>query len=508
MPEERGAAALELDHRLIEAIPGGIVHVGADGSIQCANAEALHVLGMSYDAITRRYTSDWEPVTMWEDGSPCRAEDYPVTRALVTGEPQPRATIGIRRPDGTVSWAIFTAMPVKDPDTGAVTGAVVTFLDITERKRLESRLRMSDRMATVGILAAGVAHEINNPLTYVMANLDMVARTVGDGDPRLATRLHEAMEGARRIRAVVHDLGVFSHADDGVATPTDVHEVLEFCARMLRNELHHRATLVRDYDGELPLIVADASRLAQVFLNVLANAVQAIAPGEARRQRIELRTRRAGDGGVEVTIADTGGGIPRDVIEHLSAPVGSPGLGLGLYMSHSIVTGLGGELTIESEPGRGTRVTVTLPPGGLHHRAGTPRPVAAAAPRARILVVDDEPAIRRCLADLLEDHDVVAVGSGRDAIAALDAGDFDLVVCDLLMPELTGMDVYGHARRQHPELVDRFVFMTGAACSAPVRQFLRETPGAVLEKPFRAPDVARVVTGLLTGADGRFASPP
>jgi PAS domain S-box-containing protein len=508
--DERGRAAEleELNHRLVEAIPGGVVHVRADGSILRANEEAQRILGMSYDAIARRYTQDWDPETIAEDGSPFRADDYPVTRALVTGEAQPRVTIGVRRPDGEVSWAVFTAVPLRDPATGAVTGAIVTFLDITERKQLEHRLRVADRMATIGMLAAGVAHEINNPLTYVMTNLHVLVRGLAVDDPKLASRAIEAQEGARRIRDVVRDLSELSHGGDGhgdgTSGPVDVHEVLEFCIRMLRSELDHRATLVRRFAAGLPQVVADASRLGQVFLNLLNNAVQAIAPGDARNHRVEVTTRRLDAGRIEVVVADSGPGMPREVLARVFEPfvttkAAGLGTGLGLYISHSIVAGLGGAIAIDSAAGEGTRVSVRLPCGAAdtERSAPPPAPLPRLVGRARILVVDDEQAICRGLADLLVGHDVVAVDSGRAAIAAIDEGGFDLVLCDLLMADLTGMEVHAHALRHRPDLADRFVFMTGATSSVQVRQFLQASPGAVLEKPFQAADVAQVVAGVL-----------
>jgi PAS domain S-box-containing protein len=497
----RAAELVELDPGLIEAIPGGIVHVGADGSIRSANAEALRVLGMSYDTITGRYTQDWDPVTIWEDGSPCPVEAYPVTRALLTGEPQARVTIGVRRPDGQVSWAVFAAVPVKDPATSAVTGAIATFLDITERKQLENRIRMTDRMATIGILAAGVAHEINNPLTYVMTNLHLLARDLAGRDPELVARADEAQDGARRIRDVVRDLSGLSHGGDGSARSVRVEDVLEPCLRILRNELHTRALLVRDFEPGTPPVVADPSRLGQVFLNLLANAVQAIPPGDARNQRIEVAVRCARDGAVEVVIRDSGPGIAPDVLARIFEPfvttkAAGTGTGLGLYISHSIVAALGGELAVTSQLGHGTRVTVRLPRG---ERAATPPspPRLRPVPRARILVVDDEPAIRSGLVDLLPAHEVVTAASGRAAIQAIEADDFDMVVCDLLMPDVTGMEVHAHARRNRPLLAERFVFMTGATSSSQVRQFLQSSPGAVLEKPFQPAEVRRVIDGIL-----------
>lgn len=142
------AAALrraeELNRRIVEAMPGGIVHVSAEGAILDANSEALRILGLSFDTLTRRYTSDFETETLREDGTPCPVEEYPVSQAIITGEPQPPTTIGVRHSGGAISWAVFRAIPIKDPESGAVTGAIVTFLDVTRERETIARLRQSE----------------------------------------------------------------------------------------------------------------------------------------------------------------------------------------------------------------------------------------------------------------------------------------------------------------------------------------------------------------------------
>jgi PAS domain S-box-containing protein len=124
----------ELNRHVLDAVPGGVVVVARDGAILRANVTAASILGLRFDEVTSRYVSDFDAETIWEDGSPCKPEDYPVSKALVTGEAQPPVTIGIRRRDGSIAWTIFRAVPVRSPATGRVTAAVATFLEITERK--------------------------------------------------------------------------------------------------------------------------------------------------------------------------------------------------------------------------------------------------------------------------------------------------------------------------------------------------------------------------------------
>jgi two-component system, cell cycle sensor histidine kinase and response regulator CckA len=154
--EEALRASEELNRRVLEAMPGGVVQTAMDGAILRANAEAQRILGLSFDRMSRRYVFDWEPETIWEDGSPCPASAYPVTRCLETGQPQPQATIGVRRPDGSISWAVFTAVPLRDPDTGSQAGAVATFLDVTERKQAAEALVEAHETLQTVVAAAPV----------------------------------------------------------------------------------------------------------------------------------------------------------------------------------------------------------------------------------------------------------------------------------------------------------------------------------------------------------------
>jgi PAS domain S-box-containing protein len=503
----------ELTRRLIEAMPGGVVHIRIDGSIERANPEALRVLGLRLDELTQRYVSDFAPETIWEDGSPCTAEEYPATRALVTGERQPPATIGVKRPDGEISWAVFTAVPVTDPDSGAVTGAVVTFLDITDRKRaeaereeLQSRLVLADRMASIGTLAAGVAHEINNPLTYVLTNLQLLETQLlqlgADVTSRLSTRLRDAREGLDRVRNVVRDLSAFSHEDTSTGA-VDVHAVLESSLRMAANELRYRARVVRSY-GEVPPALGNPSRLGQVFLNLLVNASQAIDAGCVEDNAITVTTSTSDDGQVVVEISDTGAGIPDEVIGRIFDPFVTTkdaglGTGLGLYICHNIVTGLGGTISVSSELGRGTTFEVALPAGdgsrvlvpvGSDPALPIPRETSA---RLRILVIDDEPGILKLFERALEGHRVTLATSGRQALYELEEREFDVIFCDLIMPDVTGMDVFENAIARRPELATRFVFMTGGAFTERSRRFVDALPDRILRKPFGDPELLEIV---------------
>lgn len=266
-------------------------------------------------------------------------------------------------------------------------GRSVIFLvrDITPQKTLELKLLQADRLAALGTLAAGVAHEVSNPLGYVSSNLHFVAeelaglrRALGDAEgpvdgehlrhvlEECEEALGEARQGTSRIREVVGGLKMFARGEDAEAAEglADVRRALESSISMAMPELRHRARLVREL-GELPPVRGSESRLAQVFLNLLLNAAQAIATGAPRRHTVTVRA-WAEDGKIVTEVRDTGEGIPPGNLERIfdpffsTKPVGV-GTGLGLAICHGIVTAMHGEISVESTPGQGTCFRVLLP---------------------------------------------------------------------------------------------------------------------------------------------------
>jgi len=249
--------------------------------------------------------------------------------------------------------------------------------DITERKQLQEKLHSADRMASLGTLAAGVAHEINNPLSFMLSNLRFIGEELhtlaGKGDDALRERLREVQEalnetlsGGDRVRDIVRDLKLFSRRDEGHRGPVNLHAVLDLCGSIARGQLKHRARLVKDY-GELPPIHASESRLGQLFLNLIINAAQAIPEsGDEEAHEVRVVTRQQGEEWAVVEVKDTGVGIAPEHLGRLFDPFFTTkppgvGTGLGLSICHGIVVALGGQLTVESEPGRGSTFRVKLP---------------------------------------------------------------------------------------------------------------------------------------------------
>jgi signal transduction histidine kinase len=380
-----------------------------------------------------------------------------------------------------------------------------------ERRKMQEQLLISDRMASVGTLAAGVAHEINNPLAAIIANLEFLSDDFASGDvftrgEQMRAQLSDAREGAERLRHIVRDLKVFSRSTEHERRgPVDVERVMESSLRMAWTEVRHRATVVKEY-GNVPPVDALEARLGQVFLNLVVNAAHAIREGNVEGNRIRIATRVDDAGQIVVEIADTGAGIAPENLSRIfdafftTKPAGV-GTGLGLSICHRIVTDLGGTIAVESELGKGTTFRLTLPRAGVAEvpQAAAPPAPAAAARRGRILLIDDDPAIGRTLTRLFgQDHDLTLVDGAAEALAILSSGrTFDVIFCDLMMPQMTGMDLHALIARDVPGQLERMVFMTGGAFTPGAQAFLESVPNTRIDKPFDLRQLRAIVAERL-----------
>jgi predicted ATPase/signal transduction histidine kinase len=379
--------------RIMETVPVGIAVLDGKGRIFFANAEARGLV----EGPAPGGPAEEGGFAAWRlldfDGRPLAREDLPFVMALSTGRPVYDMRVAVDAPDRRFLSVNAAALPA---GLGASTapGVVATFQDLTEqvrldaqRKAMEERLIVSDRLQSMGVLAAGVAHEINNPLMYCMANLTLMAleveKLVERPSPTSAD-LHRhardlldliatAENGVDRIRTIVADMRTFSRAEPAEGGPADVHRVLELTVKLAMGQLRGRATLVTDY-RDVPPVDASESRLAQVFLNLLINALQSLPPTGESANEIRLTTRTDNAGRAVVEFRDTGSGIAPDIRSHIfdpfftTKPVGV-GSGLGLTICHSIVAQAGGEIEVESEPGSGSTFRVILLPHVVDPRA-------------------------------------------------------------------------------------------------------------------------------------------
>jgi CheY-like chemotaxis protein len=309
--------------------------------------------------------------------------------------------------------------------------------------------------------------------------------------------MNDAREGAERVARIVRDLRAFSPTEEQ-RERVDVHMLLESACSVVESDLGERAHLVKVWDAAVSPVEASPSRLGQVFLNILLNAARAIRASAPSRDEIRIRTRME-DAMVVVEISDTGIGMSPEVQAHIFEPFytrdAGEGTGLGLTSALATVHALGGTITVESAEGRGATFRVKLP---AIVESGT-RELAPSPPeeerKPRMLIVDDEltllSSLRRALG---REIDVVLASSAKEALAILEHDDrFDVVLCDIIMPDVNGIELFERVSGAFPALRDRFVFMTGGAPSAAVQRHIDEAGVPRLEKPFDLRDLRRLI---------------
>ncbi len=494
---------------LIEQIPDGIA-VHQDGRFVYANATALRMFGTTEpsDLVGRKVLDVVHPEEREEVARRMR-------QALVDQVPSTLREERLLRVDGTPFDAEVTGVPAMFEGAPAV---IAVARDVTQQRRLQEQLAQADRLSSVGLLAAGVAHEINNPLAYALLNLERLARDLEkqagkvdeDTLDRLLGCLHDSIDGARRVQRIVRDLRSFARPDPEERTPVDVNAAVTSAIELAGNQIRFRARLVRDL-GPVSPVLGDSGRLAQVFLNLLVNAAHAIEEGHADDN--EIRVSSWSDSSfVYVCVADTGGGIPKERVTRLFDPFFTTkepgrGSGLGLSICHSIVRAHEGRIMVDSEPGRGSRFTVMLPGhSGARPIPEVSRRVAESLPpkaeKKRVMLVDDEQLLRSVLTSLLErTYDVVALESGKAAQDVLRKDNaFDAIVCDLMMPDVSGMDLYAWLERENPALTSRVILMTGGAFTDRASALLERAPNFHIEKPFEIEDLAALIERATTAS--------
>jgi PAS domain S-box-containing protein len=480
---------------LIEELPHAIF-VHRDGRFVYVNPTALRYLGhTSADSIVGHSTFDF---VHEDERAALAARAATVMAGRDDLDARGGSVIRLIRADGSHAHAELVVIRVFFDGKPAL---LTVARDVSAELEAKARLLLSDRRVAVGTLSAGVAHEINNPLAYVLSNVGFaseeiarrarepkVTEALGETLDSVLDSLKDAKEGALRVEAIVRDLQSFSRGDDGARVAVDVRRVVQLAANLAENEVRHRARLIVDH-GEVPLVDANEGRLSQVFLNLLLNAAQAIPDGAAAKNEIRIASSLEGNR-VIVRVSDTGAGIPPEILGRVFDPFFTTkpvdvGTGLGLFVSRNIIHAIGGELTVESTPGVGTTATVSLArlATGLSKTSLPSPPVSSR--RGRVMVVDDEPMVGSSLRrNLTKDHDVVALTSAREALALIDAGErYDVIFCDLMMPDMTGMDFYEALAKDHPSVLPSVIFFTGGAFTPRASAFLESVTNTRLEKP-------------------------
>lgn len=388
----------------------------------------------------------------------------------------------------------------------------------------------SEKMATVGQLAAGMAHEINNPVGYMLSNTTAISNYLWDlkeainnlrslirssnnleliknleeleKDTDINAQLEdmkaiveENIDGLLRIKGIIKDLSTFSLAQMGQYEWVDINKLIDVTLQMVYNPIKHKAVLKKHY-GDLPRIYVDPAKLGQVFLGIITNASQAIKEGDAPNNIIEITTSYEHENKIHVSVRDTGCGISEKNLTKIFDPffttkqVGE-GTGLGLAVSLSIMKEMGGDILVKSKEGEGSTFTIVIP-SMPHHRKKKDdilvtgaKALQAPVQKKRILIVDDEERILSSLKRLLRTQfDVTTAESGKIGLDILFSDtNFDAILCDVMMPEIDGKDFYEIVKEKFPNLADRLIFLTGGTFTMRTSKFISEVTNPVLDKP-------------------------
>jgi PAS domain S-box-containing protein len=478
--------------RLIELAPDAIWIIDRS-RLLFVNPATVKMFG--YDSVEQVLALDPREIVHPDDHIAMRER---VEQMIATGQSLSPREYRTRRRDGTWGLTEVHSMPIEWEGAPALLGFA---RDVTARKEMEARLARNDRLTALGTLVAGVAHEMNNPLTFAMLGLEHARAMLDTLDApapelgRLRAVIADVDHGIQRVAGVVRQLRANSRADVKEPEPVSLEAVVASALRIAGNELRHRAFVLMEV-ATVPPVMGDPQRLEQVVLNLLVNAAQALPDG---RPENEIRVVvRAECDAIVIEVVDNGPGVPAEALPRVFEPffttkTADVGLGLGLSICHDIVTAHRGTITVESEPHRRTVFRVRLPraPQPL---AAAPAPTAASSPpvaarryRRRVLVIDDERQLCTMIQQMLvEECDVDVVQSAEAALVQLaDASpSYDVVLCDLMMPEMTGMDLHELVSRERSELAGRFVFMTGGAFTPRAGEFLKRVSARIVDKPF------------------------
>lgn len=419
-----------------------------------------------------------------------------------------------RRSDGRALVIRTTLYRVAEADEGVPLVEGIG-QDVTDELETRKQLVHTDRLASLGALAAGVAHEINNPAAFILLGTQQLGRLLQQLPPddnaggpraRMIEVVGDLHDGVQRIAQIVGELRLFARIpESAVSTPVDVNRLITSALTLTQAVVKSRAKVELDL-GELPPLPGDHARLGQVFVNLLVNAAQAIPAGAPERHTVRVETREE-SGSVVVRVQDTGVGIAEEHLSRVFDPFFTTkgpgdGTGLGLTISMDLVRRAGGTIEVQSQPGVGTTFTITLPVRRTVVSSTPPKRRRTEPPSGgRVLVVEDEQALAIALSRGLSPRfHVDHVSDGIRAFERLtrdDAPYYDAVLCDLRIPGMDGQTLYDATRTAKPQQATQFVFLTGGAITDEHVQFLRACGRPVLEKPFRMEELDEVLARVI-----------
>ena len=447
--------------------------------------------------------------------------------------------------DGSLIDVELSANALYD-SSGNIEGSISVHHNITERKQMENLQRgliHADRIMVIGQLAAGIAHEINNPAAFVMANISSMQKNLSElknllktlylfYDPNSPEKflealkeverlnaienfqkitnefedvLKESQEGMERIRSIVRDLRVFSRIEQDELESVEINDIVNTAINMTFSEIRHKAKLEKDL-AEIPSIVADRAKIAQVVVNMLLNAAQAIPKGKVAQNKIKIITRKD-DKDITIEIIDTGCGITKENLSKIFYPFFTTkprdlGTGLGLTLCTDIVNKHHGRIDVKSKVGKGSSFIIRLPINtDLSIKSEEPSKLKriSVKRRAKILIVDDEVLLLNAYKRGLEpDHEVLTVNSAEKALQILGSDpSFDLVLCDIVMPEMDGMEFFNKLKVKLPTYTKKVVFCSGSGGSTS-KEFCRSIGNILLEKPISMQKLKEAIDGIIS----------
>lgn len=496
-----------------DAISEAVLLISPEGKVLRANQAAARSSGRGFTQLVGQRCCEAM------HGNAVEPEDCPLQQVLRTRRP---ASTEIIEHDGSQIMQV-SVYPIFDA-LGDIQAVVEYNRDVTQIKAAQARLLQAEKLSALGELTAGVAHELNNPLTSIMGFVQLLQRT--ELSERQSQYVSTIFDESKRAGRIVRNLLTFARRQEPEKRMLDVNAILDETLALVAYQLRVSGVKVRkDFDPRLPATAADAYQMQQVFVNIINNAYQAMhethgggtltvrtasvlrPAGYAQSASMNLQEAPGStlEGWIRVELSDDGPGIAPELLMRIFDPFFTTkgqgkGTGLGLSVCHGIMRDHDGHIWAESAPGRGATFLVELPVRSAR-KAEAPRAGAAPLPelpRGTVLVVDDEENTLRVVAELLAQHDqrVDTAGGGAEAKEKIASRRYDIILSDVRMPEFGGDALYGYIKENHPELLNRLIFITGDTASSHTRAFLKKAGRPVVEKPFDMADLLRAMRDM------------
>jgi len=413
----------------------------------------------------------------------------------------------ILQPSGDVREVEFSSVCVNLNDDNIILSIVN---DITERTKIHNQTFLADKLASVGILAVGIIHEINNPLNCIKSNLEFIKDKINKLPINDITNqkiiyeineiVNESIDGSNQINKIIRYLKGFARSDDKNLVPIDIHREITLAIKIAKPQLVDHVKVETDFDKNIPLLITENNKLQQVFLNLIINAVQAFQTNNQQTNIIQIKTALVKNK-IQILVRDNGVGIAEKNIKKIfdpfytTKPVGT-GTGLGLSICYDIIHAMGGVISVKSKISIGTTFTISLPLNIKAKSIATNEIISTPTSRLKILIVDDMSILLKSLKRLLrDDHDITDALGGRKALTILEekGEQFDLIISDINMQDVNGIDLYNYIAKKYPKLQDRIIFISGGSLLTGSEEFFSTIKNPRLNKPFTREELFQTI---------------